>query len=345
MAPITLNDVAARAGVSKKTVSRVLNNEPAVADDTLDRVRQAMADLNYVPNIFARRLSSGKAMTIGVIVGWPIFSHYISKMIESAFKESHRRGYSFSLFSMDDVGADHIVEAYRGGQVDGFILDTPSSMDRNLQKSLNTLHVPYVVINPNGRANHLRASHVEIDDEEATREITHYLIELGHRDFGYVSANAQIIQQINRLKGFRKALHEAGIPYRKDHIMAEARITVPVIGFDQGKRLLEDCPEITAIIGGNDDIAMGVIRAILQKGLRVPDDISVVGFDDNYYSAMTAPPLTTMHQPIDEMACHAVQLLLQRINDPTCKPERRLLAVELVVRESATSPRREKNLR
>jgi DNA-binding LacI/PurR family transcriptional regulator len=341
MSPITLSDVAKKAGVSKKTVSRVLNNEPNVAEKTFKKVQSAIDELNYVPNASARRLSTGKARTIGVIVGWPIYFHYISKMIEYAFKESLRYGYSLSLFSIHEHDVEHIVDAYHSKQVDGFILDTPSSMDQHLYASLKSIHAPYVVINPSNKKEHLQASIIEINDMESTRKITEYLISLGHRNIGYVSANIHIVQQVNRIEGYKQALQQTGIPFREEYTLSEARITLPLMGVDQGKQLMEKYPEITAIIAGNDDIALGIYRAAWQKGLKVPDDISVVGFDDNYYTGMSAPPLTTIHQPVDEMASHAVQLLIRQIEEPNSQPLHKILSTELVIRESCKAPREE----
>jgi len=341
MSTVTLKDVANRAGVSSKTVSRVLNDEPSVAEGTRKKVQQAMAELNYVPNAFARRLSSGHSKTIGVTVGWPVYSPYVSKLIESAFRESFRNGYNLSLFSLNDVGAEHIIAAYKGKQVDGFILDTPSSMNMDLKKGLNTLNVPSVVVNPNTENGFVNASFVGINDEQAAKQSTQYLIELGHRHIGYVTAQTELKHQRDRLQGHRSAMEEAGIPFREELVRSEHNVSVHDLGIAQGKELIEKFPEITAIIAGTDDIAMGVIKAAWLKGLRVPDDLSVIGFDDNYYAPMVSPPLTTVHQPIDQLACTAVQLLIQQILDPSREPVHQILTAELVVRYSCKPPRKQ----
>jgi len=339
MNPITLTDVAQKAGVSKKTVSRVLNNEPTVAEETLKRVRQAMAELDYVPNTSARRLSSGKAMTIGVTVGWQVSDAYESKALESAFKESHRFGYSLSMFSVDDVGIEHTLNAFRGRQVDGFILDTPSSMMTKLIQGLESIEAPYVVINPNTTEKPTFASYVRINDEQAMQECTEYLIQLGHRNIGYVMANQTYIHQADRLRGHQNALSNAGIPFRDELVVVEPFIVGRSLGYDAGIFLLEKFPELTAIVGATDSIAMGILRAARQMGVKVPDDISVTGFDDLYLVAFIVPPLTTVHQPIDEMAAEAVQLLIERINHPSTGPVEKILTTQLVIRESCKAPR------
>jgi len=341
MSTVTLKDVANRAGVSSKTVSRVLNNEPSVAEGTRKKVQQAMAELNYVPNTFARRLSSGQSKTIGITVGWPVYSPYVSKLIESTFRESFRNGYNLSLFSLNDVGVEHIIAAYKGKQVDGFILDTPSSMNMDLKRGLNTLNAPSVVVNPNTENGFVNTSFVGINDEQAAKQSAQYLISLGHRHIGYVTAQAELKHQRDRLQGYRSALEEAGIPFRAELVRSEHNVSTHDLGFAQGTELMEKYPEITAIMAGTDDIAMGVLKAAWLKGLRVPDDLSVIGFDDNYYAPMISPPLTTVHQPINQMACAAVQLLLQQIQDPTRESVKQILIAQLVVRHSCKPPRRQ----
>lgn len=339
MSPVTLRDVANRAGVSSKTVSRVLNDEPNVANATRRKVEQAIAELNYVPNAFARRLSSGHAKAIGVTLGWPVYSPYISKLIESAFRESYLNGYNFSLFSLADVGVDHIIAAYLGRQVDGFILDTPSSMNSELINELNDLDAPCVVVNPNTRAGFKYASFVSINDREATMQSTRYLIELGHRQIGYVAAQTEIKHQMDRIQGYRFALEEAGIPFREELVRTGKGLPVHELGIILGKELLENFPEVSAIMANTDDIAMGVMKTIWQQGLRIPDDISVVGFDDNYYTPLITPPLTTIRQPIEQLASTAVRLLIQQINDPGSKLVDLIIPTQLVIRDSCISPR------
>lgn len=345
MAPITLTDVAIRAGVSKKTVSRVLNNEPTVAEDTLERVKQAMAQLDYVPNTNARRLSSGKAMTIGVTIGWQVHDAYNSSVIEAAFKETHLLGYSLSLFSTDDVGIDHILNAFRGKQVDGFILDTPSSMLSKLCQGLEHINAPYVVINPNTKEVPTYASFVRINDEQAMQDCTKHLIQLGHRKIGYLMADPNFVHQADRLRGHQNALSKAGIPER-DEVVVEAKakivgstISYEASGYDASVSLLGKFPELTAIMGATDGIAMGILRAAWHLGLKVPDDLSVTGFDDIYYVSAIIPPLTTIHQPMDELAAQAVQLLIERINHPSSAPVEKIVPYQLVVRDSCQAPR------
>ena len=334
MSRVTLEDVAEKAGVSIKTVSRVLNDEPNVSEKTLLKVKQAIAELGYVPNTSARRLSSGKAMNLGIALGWPLYSPFISKLIANALVESNRHEYSISLFSMDNDGAERIVDAYLGKQVDGFILDTPAAQDREIKRQLNALNVPYVIIHPSSKQGHPQASFVRINDVLSAKQAVDYLIQLGHRSIGHLTVMTRAKIQSSRLRGHKKALSEAGIPYREEWVYTHP----DDFGFDTGyigaNYLLSNYKELTALFATTDDVAMGALSAIWQMGLKVPDDISVIGFDDNTTAAMAAPPLTTIHQPIDEIACLAVKILIEKIDNPDSKPVDIVLPTKLVVRDS-----------
>lgn len=340
MKHITLNDVASQAGVSKKTVSRVLNNEPNVAPKTFQRVRQTIAELNYVPNTAARRLSSGRARTIGIILGWQIFTPYTSKLVEGAFRESNRHGYSISLFPMENGSTDQIIEAFRGKQVDGFILDTFSDKAKNLGEGLTEHQIPHVVVNPNSKKTFPNASFVRIDDEQAAQTGAGYLIQLGHRQIGFIAVDNGMIYPDDRINGYKKALSRGGIPYREELVIkGESYPETYEVGYHNGLKLIQQHPEITAVFGVTDNVAMGIMQAIWHLGLKIPEDISVLGFDDNYYAAMTAPSLTTIHQPIVELASQAVQLLIQNFKAPSQKAMEVTLPTNLVIRSSCAPPR------
>ncbi len=337
MPAVTLDDVAKKAGVSNKTVSRVLNNEPNVSEKTLQKVKQAIEELEYVPNTFARRLSSGKAMTLGLALGWQVYSPFVSLLINVALQESNRLGYSISLFSLWDGKTDHIVQAYLGKQVDGFIVDTAAAKNEMIQRRFKELNIPYVVIHPDSKDEHPNASFIRIDDKLASKVATEYLIQLGHRSIGYISVLGVIkIHQV-RIAGYRQALQEAGIPFREDYVYNKTDVFGYENGYNGAIYLLTNYKEITAIVTATDDIAMGALSAIWTMGKRIPEDLSVIGFDDALQAAVTAPPLTTVHQPIDEIACLAIKTLIDKIDHPDSKPVDIVLPTRLVVRKSTRS--------
>ena len=342
MSTVTLQDVAKKSGVSIKTVSRVLNNEPTVAEKTLEKVKVAIAQLNYVPNAAARKLSSGKAMAIGLAMGWPVNGPFSSTLVDSTLKETKENGYGLSLFSVDHGLTDDLVEAFRGKQVDGFILDTPAGKHEGLTSQLNSLDIPYIVIHPSTRHGHPRASYIRINDQMGARQAVDYLIQLGHRAIGYLTFQSGIRQEQARLKGYQKSLAEAAIPFRKEWIFGLPSTELFKIGFIGAQYLLSNSKELTAIFASTDDIAMGALGAIWQMGLKIPEDISVVGFDDVPYAAMTAPPLTTIHQPIEQIAQLSVKHLIQMINNPEQAPVDIVLPTELIIRDSCKAPRQRK---
>ena len=338
MAQITLKDVAKQAGVSFKTVSRVINHEPNVAAKTSEKVKKAIAELNYVPNSAARNLSRGKAMAIGLVAGWPVNSPYTSTLIEQTLTESMANGYNLALFSREDGISQKIVNAYLGKQVDGVILDTNAADDQDLINQINSLNVPYVVIHPNQKNGLLHASYVQINNITAARQAIDYLIEIGHRSIGFVCYKSGLNQEDERLSGYRLALTEAGIPYRNEWVYLGSGLPYKV-GFTGAMHLVSNHTELTAIAAGTDEIAMGTLGAIRQMGLRIPDDISVIGFDDISYASMIIPPLTTIHQPIDEIARIAVEQLIHVIDDPCTEPIDIMLPTRLVVRDTCKPPR------
>jgi DNA-binding LacI/PurR family transcriptional regulator len=333
MTRVTLEDVARKAGVSTKTVSRVLNDEPNVAAKTLEKVKSAIATLNYVPHAAARSLSRGRAMAIGLVVGWPVNSPYSSTLVDFALKASMQNGYRLALFSGENGICNQIVQAYLGKQVDGIILDTIPARDRDLISQLNSLDVPYVVVNPNRKGGHQYASFVGIDDQTSAKLAVDYLIKLGHKSIGYITIDTGLNHGADRLRGYRQSLTEGGIPFREEWVFRGALLPFQD-GFSGALHLLSNYKMITAIVTGTDDVAMGAISAIYQLGLKIPDDISVIGFDDIYFASRIAPPLTTIHQPIDEIASTAVKQLIKMIDDPTTKPVDIVLPTKLVVRET-----------
>jgi LacI family transcriptional regulator len=341
MARITLKDVAKQAGVSFKTVSRVINHEPNISPETFEKVNKAIAELNYVPNSAARSLSRGKAMAIGLVSGWPVNTPFTSALIEKTLDESMHHGYGLALFALERGTPKKIVDAFLGRRVDGVILDTVAAEDENLVAQLISLAVPYVVIHPNRKNNHVRASFVSIDNVAAASQAVNYLIELGHCNIGEVTFQYGLQQESERLRGYLQALTGAGIPASDGWVYKGNTISGFQVGHAGAQHLIHQHPELTAIFTETDDIAMGVVGGLWQMGLKVPDDISVIGFDDITYSTMITPPLTTIHQPIDQIANTAVNQLIQTIEEPLTDPVDIVMPTRLVIRETCAAPRKE----
>lgn len=345
MTRVTLEDVAKKTGVSSKTVSRVLNGEPNVSERTTALVQAAIADLNYVPNSAARSLSSGKALALGLVVGWPVNSPYSSSLIEETLEACNHKGYNLALYSVANGYSQRIVDAFRGRQVDGIILDTNAAADDGLMGQLTELKVPTVVIHPNQRHPQSHVSYLEIDNVRGARLAVEHLIGLGHRCIGFIAHNVSHLS--DRCTGYTQALVEAGLPTDPAWIsISQEPYTDPAAGttvsagitfqsgFNSATTLLSANPEMTALFAATDEFAMGALAAVWTLGRKVPDDVSVVGFDDIVYASMVAPALTTIHQPIDEIVALAVKHLIDTIKHPDTPTIDVVLPTNLVIRKS-----------
>ncbi len=337
MSPATLQDVARIAGVSTKTVSRVINNEANVAAETAERVRQAVAKLNYVPNSAARSLSRGRAMAIAFVAGWSVNTAYSSMLIDNLLQDTMRKDHSLMLFQSDAGTAERVSAAFLGQQIDSIVLDSMAAENPALIARLESLRRPYVVLHPNFLDRYPGASFVRIDNQWGAMQATEYLVKLGHRAIGFVSFPTRM-PATERLSGYRAALEQAGIDFRSDYVY-EAFDRPVQIGYKGALQLMSANPEITAIFAATDEIAMGTLTAIWQLGLKVPEDVSVIGFDDISMASSITPPLTTMRQPIGEISRTVVEMAIDMVENPHRKRSDVVLPTELIVRNSCQAPR------
>jgi LacI family transcriptional regulator, galactose operon repressor len=333
MSQITIQDVADRAGVSIKTVSRVINDEDNIAAKTREKVIKAAAELGYVPNLAARRLALGKAMAIGLVLGWPIISAYASALIDSVLQACKNQGYGLVLFSVDEKVSIQVKQACLAKQVDGIIMDTITSLDQDLKKQLDASQAPYVIVHPNLTGGPYPASYVTIDDQKSAKTAVEYLIELGHKSIGFILDNSRLSQDRDRLSGYKQALAGANLPFR-ERLVHESSFRDFHSGLDGASHLMSANEDLSAIFCVTDEIAIGAMSAIWQTGRKIPDDISVIGFDDIRYASMVMPPLTTTRQPIAQVAEVAVNHLIEMIADPATEPLQAVLPTSLIIRET-----------
>lgn len=326
----SIKDVAKAAGVSFKTVARVLNHEPNVRPALRERVFAAAAALGYAPNVAARDLAGGRSHLIGLMFDNPSES-YISRVQTGAIARCHETGQHLVVEPLDPSDdarrtLDLILSRLR---VDGLILTPPVCDNRVVLDAIERAGVRYVRIAPDQDLD--RAPRVVMDDEQAAREMTRRLIALGHRDIGFIQGHPDHGATRRRQDGFLAALAEAGLSATPD------RIAPGAFSFESGmvaaRRLIEGRPRPTAIFASNDDMALGALSAAAQAGLNVPGDLSIAGFDDSEAAQMAWPMLTTVRQPIDAMSAAAVDLIL----DPQPSAERRL-DYALIIRGSTAPP-------
>ncbi len=334
MRPITLKDVALRAGVSPKTVSRVINGEQHVRPEVREAVQRIVDQLDYRPNAFARSLSSSRSYLLGLFLDDP-GSGYAADLQLGALLRCRQRGYHLVVEPLDvsaPTWASQVLDSIRALRIDGAILTPPICDDPALLDLLDKEGLPYVRISPRGDPE--RSGLVEMDDRAAADRMTEYLIGLGHRDIGFIKGDPAHSASLKRFEGFGDAMARAGLAPHPDHIR-EGDFSFRS-GLNLGSEMLCAATLPTAIFASNDDMALGVLITAIRLGIGVPDRLSVAGFDDAPTSRAAWPQITTIRQPKAEMAAGAVDILVdpQYRTHPTDAAFKRRLDYALVERLS-----------
>lgn len=330
-----MTEVARAAGVSQKTVSRVVNGEPHVSADVRDRVLGVIRELDYRPNNAARALLMGRYRRIGVVsLGTALYGP--SALLIDLERAMQRAGYLFAVAStLEGQGGSGIpaaVESLLEQGVDGIVLSEPIDDGTPLRLNAN---VPMVSL---GESVHLAggpSTVVRADGVTAARIATEHLLALGHRTVRHIPGPQDWWTARDRVRGWREALAAAGAP--EPPLPADGDWT-PASGYAAGQALAR-VPDLTAVFAANDDMALGALRAFTEAGLTVPGDVSVVGFDDIPAAAYLSPPLTTVRQDFAAVATRAVEVLVAMIEGRPHPAQPVDLAVELTVRDSTAPPR------
>jgi LacI family transcriptional regulator len=324
---VTIGDVAAQAGVSVATVSKVINDRYGVAEDTSARVRAVIDALGYHASLVGQSLRSRRTKVIGVLVrDLEPFSAELLKGVARGIRDT---GYELIVFSGCGQAADQAgwerryLSRISGTLADGAILVTPGSIDE-------TFGTPVVAVDHNVQSSTLPT--VDSENLKGAVGATEYLLGLGHRRIGFLGGRHDLESARLRERGYREALLTARI--RIDESLVQVGGYDAATATEPARRLLELDPRPTAIFAANDVTALETIAVAGSLGLRVPNDLSVVGFDNVPESALGEPPLTTVEQPIQEMGREAVRLLLELIEDPAQPAARVILPTRLVVRQS-----------
>jgi DNA-binding LacI/PurR family transcriptional regulator len=330
---LTIEDIAVLADVSRSTVSRVLNHHPGVKPTVRQRVQQVIKDHNYTPKAAARSLASSRTGTIGLLIprsaSVSLGDPFIASMIQSIFEAAAQQRY-FAMLSMltADMEPGFYDRILRSRHFDGVIMFS-SDIDDPILPLLIKDGGPLVLI---GRHPYfLNVLSVDTENREGAREAVAHLVSLGHRRVGVINGQLQMEAAQARRDGYKQALLEAGIAIEPE-LMVEGFYTEP--GAHQAMLKLLDLEQPpTAVFAASDGMAVGALRAIHDRGKRVPDDIALIGYDDLPLAAYTSPPLTSVHQPISDMGAHAVRVLVELIRGQSSATSVRLPA-RLVVRES-----------
>lgn len=331
---LTIDQVALLANVSRSTVSRVLNNHPKVSDEMRTRVKRVIRKHNYRPSSVARSLASDRTYEICVISPrrrddslssgyWPLLFRGISE-------ECIRHGYFSSLTMISEETAEDVLDRVLHEHVfDGYLLIT-QEVTPFVAQSLQEQDLPVVLIGQD--PNHPHISSIDVDNFAGAYTATMHLVRQGHRRVGAVLGCLHLEETTERMAGYRKALQDAGLPMEERLVMLGSYDEQH--GYDVTQRWLERgiCPP--AIFCGSDTIATGALLALYKAGASVPNEVAVVGFDDIPNARFTAPPLTTVHQPIADKGARAVSMLLERLAQPGVPSHHLRLPAELVVRDS-----------
>jgi LacI family transcriptional regulator len=335
MSLVTMQEVAQSAGVSLKTVSRVINEEKYVNPVTRSRVLDVIEKLKFTPNLSARALASTRSYVLSLYLDNPSAS-YLAEIEHGAMTACRQLGYHLLIEKVEDRGPalyDRVIAQQRAVRQGGVILPCPLADLPELLDALDVSGVKYVRISP--AADLDRSPYVHIDDRQAAYDMTAYLQGLGHRDIGFISGPAGQACADLRQQGFIEAMADAGLPVPHDRVQQGAFSFRS--GWDAAERLLGGRSRPTAIFASNDDMALGVMAVANRLKIDIPSQLTLTGFDDSPSARVVWPQLTTVRQPVSEMAAVATELLVESA-DGGRKGTSRLLPFELVVRQSSGPP-------
>jgi LacI family transcriptional regulator len=350
----TIVDIAREAGVAFKTVARVINGDGPVKQETRERVEAVIARLGYKRNVWARSLRSARSHLIAMVIMPTAFpdaenfsltgeenlaiSSYFNRLQVAAMARCQTAGYHLFV-DVQRSGARGIVKHITGmierADVDGVLLVPPLSDDLAVMKALRKKGVPFVRVSP---YQHLElSSYVGIDDRRASCELTRHLLGLGHRDIAYFKGAPDHLSSKARFAGFEEAMRECGAVIRPEWVVD--RVYGMRFGAEAAEMLLSKRRRPTALICFNDDVAAGAMTAAYRKGLELPRDLSIAGFDDSPIATALWPALTSVYQPVGTLAAAAAEMLIEEIEHGSDHSARKL-DYKLVLRDSTAAVHR-----
>ncbi|WP_368250512.1 LacI family DNA-binding transcriptional regulator [Enterococcus sp. 2201sp1_2201st1_B8_2201SCRN_220225] len=329
---LTIKQIAALAGVSVTTVSQILNNKGArFSQETRERVWAIVKEHNYKPDFFASNLINRKSKTVGMIIP-DVTDYFFSKIVEGAEQYFNALGYMVVLCNSQQSQEKEIsyLEELRHRSVDGILFATPHKLPPEYDlKSPYFQGMPVILIDRG--INQREGGRLLVKEYEGAYQAVSYLIKEGHRNIGMLKENTGYYQLEERFNGYRDALKDGGIPF-KGRYVTTGDLTVPG-GYQAACQLLKQ-KEVTAIFCGNDAMAIGCYQAIYEVGKSVPEDISVVGFDNLNLAQYITPPLTTVEQPSFEIGFSAAKFLIDAIEFPERRVPNKIFETRLILRES-----------
>ena len=322
-----IRDVARLAGVSVATVSRTLSNPEKVSPESLEKVHKAIAQVGYRPNMLARNFRSARAYAVVVLVP-DIANPFYSLFIRALEDRAQQKGYAVLLGDTRGTPEREMdyIRRVETRLADGIVQLRPSS-----EKSQNNIPPDIPCVNACG-CEYTTGPAIRIDNRAAAKTMVNYLISLGHKRIGVISGLKDNPHAIDRLEGYKEAIAEAGIPFEKD-LIAEGDFTM-WSGLNAAFQFCNMKNRPTAIFSMNDEMAIGAMQTLKNQGIRIPEDMSVTGFDDIAYAKYSDPSLTTISQPAEEMGKMAMDMLLKVIEGEPLSQRECVLPTEFIIRKS-----------
>ena len=326
----TIKDVTELAEVHPSTVSRVINDDSRISEKTKNKVLLIIKKLGYTPNAIARGLKTKRTHTLGMLIP-DITNPFFAEIARGVEDAANANGFNIILCNTDDkLKKERIyLEILKGKRVDGLILGTAHIKDKSIL-GLERKKFPYILVSRN--IEKLNKNCIIVDDIEGGIIATEYLIKLGHRRIAHITGPLKTRSALNRLKGYKLALKKYEIKYR-DKLVEEGDFKIKG-GYQVMKRFLKLTESPTAIFAANDLLALGAMQAIQKKNFHIPEDFSVVGFNDIKLASFIYPALTTIRQPMLEMGELAVKMLLRIIEEGEFNQRKIVLKSKLIIRES-----------
>lgn len=323
---ISIFDVAKKSGLSVVTVSRVLNNSSSVRQKNKEKVLKAMKELNYQPNAAARSLARGKTGIIGLTLT-TLDDSFLDAVVKETNERLGEHGYLLALSIARSFEDAFRRSLFQEDRVDGVILLSPTDEDEFIME-LKNKKIPLVLVD--NSKSHPSVCSVIVDNFKGGYEVGKHLIELGHTDIAHIAGPDPFLSSRERERGFLTALEEAGL---KPRCIERGTFSMSS-GYEIATRWIDAGELPSALFAADDYIALGVIDACLNRGVRIPEQLSIVGFDDQKFASEFRPKLTTVRQPADKIGAAGVELLLEAMNDPAKRQTTVTIEPTLIVRES-----------
>lgn len=334
---LTIIEIAKQSGVSRSTVSRVINDDPNVRATTRQRVRSVMQKLNFQPNAAARGLAAGRTRILGLVIPMGVAAlftdPYFPQVIQGITAACNQYDYSTMLWLAEpEYERRTIQNIVSAGMVDGVIVASALTDDAVIE-AVRARGIPFVLIGRHPVHNDI--AYVDVDNRNSARDAVMHLLRLGCKRIATIAGPCNMIAGMDRLNGYKDALKARGIA-SDPKLIVEADFTEDG-GYNAMQQLLPQAPD--SVFVASDAMAVGALRALREAGKHIPDDVAVVGYDDMPFAARTDPPLTTVRQPIHRAGFLAAETLMELINESDGGFRRVILPTELVIRESCGARR------